>query len=1147
MFTLGSPSAASTTSSLTWSTATGVIAAGNDMTIFGGNLVNGGTLYAQHNVSVTGATVTNQGGDTQQNSTQAGCVSGTSNAACMHDGYVRGENPTTSTFTYLQDNASIIAGNDLTISAGTINNTYGNLIAGHDIVVTGVSTDAGSTRAAQSLTNTSGNILAGNDITLNVSGAVTNTLPPPVPVHQNYGLVEQYSGCMTAGGYKESYCEGYVDQQSGDSSVISAGHNLNISAGTLTNVGSLITAGVNATINVAGPVVNQAQTLNAYWHSHWVQETGDFSADKRHEVWGCGSAAECTALYGSAYTSVGGAIDPPTPVGNIAATIQAPNLTLTSGGQIVNVGNVIGQTVSLTGTNLVNGITKSNTYTPVVGNPPQVISLAPAAGGLNLSIPATLGGYTATPMHATLGPQIVAGSGVKPSIGSGTPGIDYVLSGTGTTLDPVTPELLVSNLPSDLQPSTSLFYYNPQAESAVLQTAALKQTGQASFVSGLSTDSQLQLSVTDQEKLVLYANATEYAKANDIRLGQALTQQQIGELTQPMLWYVEQTVPEPGCTATGTFSCPTVTALMPQVYLPANTSALSADGNIVASDSLKLNFGSKESGGSVLNTGAITSGGSLTVNTGTLTNQQNQVDVGHIWTKVKGGYLDTTGTVVQPGGFMSAAAGQMTLNVSQLNQIGGLLAAVNPDGSTNNAATQQLLGQVLQQLGGNFTQSTVSDDLHSAFVAEGGFGVQQLAAMVAAIAVSIITAGAAAAALGAFAGTLGGTMLVGMAAGMAGSLTSQIISGNGLDFGAILQAGAIGALTAGAFSALGAGTEGLQQFGNKLATNIGSVTMSDVGNVFKTVVERGVVTAGVDTAIEGGSFGRAFENSVISDVGAIGASAIGAASQNQESVVAERSPGYVLAHAGLGCALSAAEGEGCVGGAIGGATSALVAPVIRDGLYDGTQSVTYTDNGDGTLTQTTSYNNSAFNAITVGLATLSGGVAAGLAGQNAQAGATSAENEALNNATSTKSTTVKAPDAIQPVYPLENLLLSGSGLYRLASTATEIYDNLFGSSADASSTTDTTSPATPIGRRGNPIDVKPGTNQPSTVNGIDYSGHALDQMQGRGITPSVVEDTIATGEKAPGNTPGTTVYTSSQNRVSVVTNSNGRVITVITK
>ncbi|WP_186149383.1 hypothetical protein, partial [Burkholderia gladioli] len=141
---------------------------------------------------------------------------------------------------------------------------------------------------AQSLNNTSGNIVAGNDIKLNVSGAITNNLPPPVPVHENYGKQEQYAGCMTAGGYKESYCEAYVDQQSGSSSVISAGNKLDINAGSLTNIGSLIAAGNAASIVVSGPVVNQAQTLNAYWHSHWVQETGMFSKDKRHDIWACG-------------------------------------------------------------------------------------------------------------------------------------------------------------------------------------------------------------------------------------------------------------------------------------------------------------------------------------------------------------------------------------------------------------------------------------------------------------------------------------------------------------------------------------------------------------------------------------------------------------------------------------------------------------------------------------------------------------------------------------------------------------------------------------------------------------------------------------------------------------------------------------------
>ena len=78
---------------------------------------------------------------------------------------------------------------------------------------------------------------------------------------------------------------------------------------------------------------------------------------------------------------------------------------------------------------------------------------------------------------------------------------------------------------------------------------------------------------------------------------------------------------------------------------------------------------------------------------------------------------------------------------------------------------------------------------------------------------------------------------------------------------------------------------------------------------------------------------------------------------------------------------------------------------MQSALYNGTQTVTYADNGDGTITQTTSYNNTAFNAMTTSIAALSGGLAAGLAGANAQAGATWAENEAQNNTESTKSTT----------------------------------------------------------------------------------------------------------------------------------------------
>ncbi|TKC87640.1 filamentous hemagglutinin N-terminal domain-containing protein [Trinickia terrae] len=936
-FQLSSGSAGTSTSSLTWSSPTGMVAAGNNLTVSGGNLVNGGLLYAGNDVAVNAASLTNQGGNQQNFSSQVGCASGVPDSACDNRvGAPRGNNPTTTTFSYSENDATIYAGHDLVVAAGQVNNTFGNLLAGHDIVIGGVGTTATSTTPAQSLNNTSGNIVAGNNITLNVSGAITNTLPPPVPVHQNYGTNEQYSGCMTAGGYKESYCEGYVDQQSGSSSVISAGNNLQINAGSLTNIGSLIAAGTSATINVAGPVVNEAQTLNAYWHSHWVQETGDFSPDKRHDIWACGSVAECTALYGSAYTNVGGSIDPPTPVGNIAATIQAPNLTITSNGQIQNVGNILGTSVTLTGQRLINGITTANTYTPRVNAPSQVISLSPVdLPGLNLSLPSASTGSVPTAVAGTA-------SYVEQSLGSSS------LLG---------PQQLISALPSNLQPSSTLFYYNPQEEDLLLQQAALKQTGQSSFVSGLSYDSTNGLSVTDQEKAILYQNAINYAKQNNLQLGDALSQTQITALTQPMLWYVEQTVPDPSCKAVGTMTCPTITALMPQVYLPQNGSALSAGGNIEGTN-VTLNF-DQNGQGSILNTGTITASNTLTVNTQSLTNEANQVDVGNIWSKVKGGYVDTTGTQVQPGGFMSAA--NMDLNVQTLQQIGGALQQLNADGTVNQAGTQQMLAALQQQLGANFTQTSVSDNLHTSFTAEGGFGVGQLASMIAAVALSAM-----------------GMPVLGA---MLAATMNELVSGQGLNLGSIIEAGVVAYATEGLDSGLGLNDLQLSNVGSDIAA--GTASASEIAQGAVEVVGQSAVSAAVNTVAYGGSFGQAFESGLASNLAAAGAGAIGEA--NSEGFFTNTfgdfsTIAYAAAHAALGCAAGAAEGTGCAGGAIGGAVSAAATPYIGAAVVG----------NDGAASP-------AQGATITALSTLLGGAVAGALGQNVQGAATAADNEAQNN------------------------------------------------------------------------------------------------------------------------------------------------------
>ena len=70
-------------------------------------------------------------------------------------------------------------------------------------------------------------------------------------------------------------------------------------------------------------------------------------------------------------------------------------------------------------------------------------------------------------------------------------------------------------------------------------------------------------------------------------------------------------------------------------------------------------------------------------------------------------------------------------------------------------------------------------------------------------------------------------------------------------------------------------------------------------------------------------------------------------------------------------------------------------------------------------------------------------------------------------------------------------------------------------------------------------------NQPTTIGGRDYSGHALDQMQNRGTTPSVVENTIKTGTPIPGNTLNEIEYVDTINGVNVVVDAaTGRVVTV---
>ncbi|RMH78680.1 MAG: hypothetical protein D6681_19880, partial [Calditrichaeota bacterium] len=74
---------------------------------------------------------------------------------------------------------------------------------------------------------------------------------------------------------------------------------------------------------------------------------------------------------------------------------------------------------------------------------------------------------------------------------------------------------------------------------------------------------------------------------------------------------------------------------------------------------------------------------------------------------------------------------------------------------------------------------------------------------------------------------------------------------------------------------------------------------------------------------------------------------------------------------------------------------------------------------------------------------------------------------------------------------------------------------------------------------------QPVRNTATEIGERRFSGHALDQMQNRGIMPSIVDNTIKTGITFP-TKPGTIGYFDPVNNIRIITNAeNGTVITVI--
>ena len=524
-------------------------------------------------------------------------------------------------------------------------------------------------------------------------------------------------------------------------------------------------------------------------------------------------------------------------------------------------------------------------------------------------------------------------------------------------------------MPASLQPATTQFDHDPATEEQQVEQAALEATGKSSFYSTTTaSDSTSQSSIEAQDQTALYGAAAQYAEQNNVALGTQLSAAQLAQVTAPMLWYTEQTVPVPGCTATGNAVCPTTQALMPEVLLPQNYTSVSADGEISGSN-VTLNDSN-----SILNTGSVTAQ-SLSVTTNSLTNEERSTNIGASYQDAGLGAEETTGTLVQQGGYLSAQ--NLTINAQSIDAIGGAIQQLNADGSVDAAGTAQLLANLSAMLGSNFKQSTASNNLQNTFIAPPSDGFGDVFMMVVMVAISIILMqpemlpALMAAIPGVVAGGALATGLAAAATGVISSAVGQEIGTGSVNWNSALETGAVSGLTAGLTQEF-VGGSGLTQVSNGVTQGNSAVTLANLQTTAINVGERSLISAAVQTTIEGGSFGTALEDSVVSNAAAVGANAIGNANLSPAE--------SVLAHAALGCVASAAEGTGCGGGAIGGATSALLTPQVLSAMDPNNEPLTTGQTATATV-----------------IAMLAGsGIAAAL-GQNATDAATSAANETLNN------------------------------------------------------------------------------------------------------------------------------------------------------
>ncbi|UCV14765.1 two-partner secretion domain-containing protein [Quatrionicoccus australiensis] len=880
-----------------------------------GSLINSGTLQAGTDASFNlGAASDNTGGqllaiqDLSLTTTHSGDLGGTIGA---------NRDVTLNFGSYTHNGATtFLAGRDLTVNATNFtNNAVMEAWQNLNFNVTGTLANSGQMLAGQDITlkagtliNTSGFVEATRDLNIEAD-TVINTRLPVTTEHTNWGdnAPAESVNCRSDHGY----CESWKQVEAGPAAVLWAGRNLNAKvSGTLTNDASLIAAVGDVSIT-ADTFNNTARTLTTTWHGHWKEWKGSLWGYKDHDDYGITVTGNT-----SADVNAGGTL-----------TVTAPNQT--------NTGNLLGNTIALAGTHLTNGLTDPNLQTPAS------------------TVPST---------ELSLGVPGVNGKSVPASVKFTPTGTSYFT--TTSRLAMLVPGLDINSLlPESLRNTASPFLMDAWLEQQAIRQAALSETGRASF---------LAMNDPAGERAVLLQAGARFAQANGIHLGVALSAEQVAKLDSPILWYVSENFTGP--------DGKTYSALVPKVYLPdASRMALAnVAGGTIQGGTVSL------TGETVRNTGFIVADGKLSMTTENLTNEKRSADLnngGQAMRQYVGtqGYWKITGTTVQPGGFISAA--ELDLSAKAINSISGEFIEKNQDIGVKLAAA----------MGNGFTLKEAKDDIHQDYKQlSKPNALGQVVVLVIVVVVSIYTAGAASAAIASAAQSsalasglsLSAAAQVGAAAasstmavatsaaigGMAGSATSQLLTTGKLDAGQMFKAGLTSGLTAGITNGLG--LDKLDGLSNTASGPVATgASATNWGVKAMGWAARAGVSAGVSTAINGGSFKTAFVNNFVANGAASIANTIGDLKQDGTINEVQR----VAAHAVLGCAAQAASGGQCAGGAIGAMASSIAGNFVDDPktLFD--------------------------KALIIGGLSGLGGLAAIAAGKDGVSGFNAGKNEVQNN------------------------------------------------------------------------------------------------------------------------------------------------------